>query len=220
MLKITLHGLAAERGGTLLVPPQDLALSAGQGLIITGDNGAGKSTFLRVIAGLLPSAAGHITIDGAMASDGEPATRCSEICHYVGHRNGMKPHMSVRANLSFWQKFLQSDDARAIDAALLALNLFDFADLPFGYLSAGQQRRVALCRLLVAPRKLWLLDEPTNALDAASQELFFALIGAHLTAGGIVMAATHQPLQIADARKLVLTRAQPDVDAFDEGLWL
>lgn len=218
MLNITLHGLAAERGGALLVPPQSLTLVSGEAMVITGENGAGKSTFLRVVAGLLPPAAGHMTVEGGIAPDGEPASRASEICHYIGHRNGMKPHATVRANLAFWQKFMESDDRGAIDSALAAMKLSAFADLPFGYLSAGQQRRVALCRLLVAPRALWLLDEPTNALDAGSQDLFFQLIAKHLASGGIVMAATHQPLQIARARQLALVRAEAGADA--EGLWL
>lgn len=220
MLTIDAAGLAVGRGRETVAGPLDFAVHAGEALVVTGPNGAGKSTLLRTLAGLLRPLAGQLAVTGATAADGEPARTIAEIAHYVGHRNAMKPGVSVRDNLAFWRRFL-GGGGRPIEAALAAVGLPDLGHLPFSYLSAGQQRRASLARLLVVKRPVWILDEPTAALDAASQERFGVLMDAHLAGGGVVLAATHQPLGMAAARELRLEpRRLPAADersgGFDE----
>ena len=202
------EALVVGRDRQAVAGPLDVRLSAGDALVVTGPNGAGKSTLLRTLAGLLRPLSGRLAVAGMVAPDGEPARAPGEAAHYVGHRNAMKPAIAVGDNLAFWQRYLVPGRARAaapsIEAALEAVGLGGIAHLPFAYLSAGQQRRASLARLLVAPRPLWLLDEPTSALDAASQERFAALVTDHLGSGGIVVAATHQPLGLRDHKVLVL----------------
>lgn len=203
MLTIAAAGFAVGRGRETAAGPLDFAVHAGEALVVTGPNGAGKSTLLRTLAGLLRPLSGGVTVAGATAPDCEPARTVAEIAHYVGHRNAMKPGVSVGDNLSFWRDYL-GGGGRSIEAALAAIGLPDLAHLPFSYLSAGQQRRASLARLLVVERPVWILDEPTSALDAASQQRFGALMDAHLADGGIVIAATHQPLGMAAVRELRL----------------
>jgi heme exporter protein A len=203
---MTARGLTIGRGSTAIAGPLDFSLGGGEALIVTGPNGSGKSTLLRTLAGLLRPLAGRIAVTGVAAPDGEPARTLAEIAHYVGHRNAMKPGISVRDNLVFWTKFLGGPDLE-IDAALDAVGLPGLSHLPFGYLSAGQQRRIALARLVAVHRPVWILDEPTAALDAASQARFAGLMAAHVDAGGSIIAATHQPLGLVAARELAMTAA-------------
>ncbi|MCP3056626.1 heme ABC exporter ATP-binding protein CcmA [Aurantimonas sp. LRZ36] len=218
MLTIDAAGLAVGRGRETVAGPLDFAVHAGEALVVTGPNGAGKSTLLRTLAGLLRPLSGRVTVAGATAPDGEPAQTVAEIAHYVGHRNAMKPGVSVGDNLSFWRDYL-GGGGRSIEAALAAIGLPDLAHLPFSYLSAGQQRRASLARLLVVERPVWILDEPTSALDAASQQRFGALMEAHLADGGIVIAATHQPLGMAAVRELRLEpRRLPAADERSGGV--
>ncbi|QOG08550.1 heme ABC exporter ATP-binding protein CcmA [Aureimonas sp. OT7] len=204
-----LEGVVIGRQARALGPPLSLALRRGDALVVSGPNGAGKSTLLRTLAGLTPALAGRISVGGLNAPDGEPATHPGQVCHYIGHRNGLKPLETLARNVAFWRDFL--DGGRTgVDEALAAFDLQPLAAIPAGYLSAGQQRRAALCRLLAAWRPLWLLDEPTNALDTASQALFARVVAGHLAKGGIVVAATHQPLELGPARELVLAARQAD----------
>ncbi|RFC65097.1 heme ABC exporter ATP-binding protein CcmA [Fulvimarina endophytica] len=205
MLTISVEGLSVGRGRTIAAGPLDFRSSAGEALVVTGPNGAGKSTLLRTLAGLLPPVAGEVVIEGALAADGEAARTLAEISHYVGHRNAMKPGVTVGRNLDFWRASLSlAGGGLSNRDALDALGLPDLTGLPFGYLSAGQQRRASLARLLVAPRDVWILDEPTAALDADAQVRFGEVMGRHLSAGGIVLAATHQPLGLDEAKRLDL----------------
>jgi heme exporter protein A len=144
-----------------------------------------------MIAGLLAMAGGSIGLEG-----GETELTLPEQAHYLGHRDALKPALSVMENLSFWRDFLGGE---AFDAAesLAAVGLDHAAQLPAAYLSAGQRRRLSLARLLAARRPVWLLDEPTSALDAAGQTMFAALMGDHLSRGGLIIAATHAPLGLA-----------------------
>ena len=216
-MRIAISDLCVGRGTIVVAGPIDIALSAGEALVVTGPNGAGKSTLLRTLTGLLRPLAGHVAVTGATAADGEPARTVAEIAHYVGHRNAMKPGVSVGDNLSFWRDYL-GGGGRSIEAALDAVGLPDLAPLPFAYLSAGQQRRTSLARLLVVERPVWILDEPTSALDAASQQRFGALMDAHRAGGGIVIAATHQPLGMAAVRELQLeSRRLPAADERSSG---
>ncbi|MDP2119995.1 MAG: heme ABC exporter ATP-binding protein CcmA [Hoeflea sp.] len=194
--------LTGRRGDSLLFEDVSFSLQRGQALVVTGPNGAGKSTLLRMLAGLLPAESGTFVLSG----DDGVAVPVAEFAHYLGHRNAMKRELRVSENLGFWKDFQRSEAAEglSIDAAIEAVELGGVAHLPFGYLSAGQQRRIALARLLVVSRPLWLLDEPTAALDRRSDQLFAALVRDHLAQGGMAIAATHQPLGLDDTRSLVL----------------
>lgn len=219
MLQLTLSGLVVGRGRRALGRPIDMVLRAGEALVVTGPNGAGKSTLLRTLAGLLPPMAGRVGISGANAPDGEPARRLIDASHYLGHRNAMKPGRTVGAELGFWRAYLRSP-ARTPDEALAAVGLEGAGALAVGVLSAGQQRRAAFARLLVGDRPVWLLDEPTTALDSASQERIAALCRERLETGGIVIAATHQALDVGPARRLMLEPLPPsDTPVADAGGW-
>lgn len=213
---LTASRLVAARGGETIVGPLDFTLAAGEAMVVTGENGTGKSTLLRTVAGLLPAGGGTVSIEGAFASDGEPARHVAEAAHYLGHRNAMKGNVSVGDNLAFWGAFL-GPKPRSVEAALEAVGLPGVAGSPFSYLSAGQQRRASIARLLVVRRPVWILDEPTSALDARSQGLFAELAAAHLRDGGIVIAATHQPLGLA-ARELRLERRESSAGLASEAL--
>ncbi|NLS05695.1 heme ABC exporter ATP-binding protein CcmA [Rhizobium sp. P32RR-XVIII] len=197
--------LAARRGEDLIFEGISFRLEAGEALVLTGKNGSGKSTLLRVIAGLLRPEKGSVRFTD---SHGSGERRAREVSHYLGHRNAMKSELTVSENLAFWQSFLGdvlgSSDLSIEDAAE-AVGLGGITHLPFGYLSAGQQRRFAFAKLLVSYRPVWILDEPTAALDASADRLFAELIGQHQKKGGIVLAATHQPLGLENARELRMT---------------
>lgn len=208
---IICEGLATGRSGERLLAPLDLTIRAGEALVLTGANGAGKSTLLRTLAGLLPPHSGRVRIEGAVAPDGEPATRVAEVAHYLGHRNALKAAATLRDNLALWHRLLGGRGAEteaAVSSALDAVGLSSLAELLLGHLSAGQQRRAALARLLLVARPVWLLDEPTGALDEPSRARFAAMARAHLAGGGLLIAATHQPLGI-EACTLDLSAARP-----------
>jgi heme exporter protein A len=195
--------IAIERGGRPILTGLAFEARAGAALIVVGPNGAGKSSLLRAIAGLLPLAAGAIRLDGgaADASVGEQA-------HYLGHADALKAALSAGENLAFWAGAMGGrSSADAWRGALDRLGLAHVADFPARALSAGQRRRVALARLLVAERPIWLLDEPTTALDVAAQGLFAAVMREHLAAGGLIVAATHAPLDLDGAETLRLGAA-------------
>jgi heme exporter protein A len=164
---------------------------------------------LRLIAGLLELAHGRLELTG-----GAPEATIAEQAHYLGHRDALKPALSVLENLQFWYAFLGGKDASIASAlaALEAVALDGLAGLPAAYLSAGQRRRLAIARLIAAPRPIWLLDEPTAALDTASQARLAELMQSHLSGGGIIVAATHGPLGLDGVRELQIessSRAQP-----------
>ncbi|CAD7042978.1 heme ABC exporter ATP-binding protein CcmA [Pseudorhizobium endolithicum] len=203
-MRLTAEGLAARRGEDLLFSDISFDLGAGEGLILTGRNGSGKSTLLRVIAGLLRAERGAVT----WHSSGDGPIRAGEACHYLGHRNAMKAELSVEENLGFWKSFFGDfKGGTGISAAEAAdrVGLGGITHLPFGYLSAGQQRRMAFAKLLVSYRPVWILDEPTAALDARAEATFADLIREHLGRGGILLAATHQPLGLEGMRELRMT---------------
>lgn len=192
-MRLIAEGLGAERGGEPVFSGVSFVLEAGGLLAVTGANGAGKSTLLRVLAGLLPAQAGRVALEDAGAWQD-----CQAAMHYLGHQNAMKPALSVAQNLGFWRSFGERPHL-SVDEALEMVGLAEIGQLPFGYLSTGQRRRVAIARLLVSYRPVWLLDEPTAGLDAASGRQFSALMRAHLEDGGIVVAATHVPLGLEGA---------------------
>jgi heme exporter protein A len=189
------------RGGREVFAGLDFAVSSGEALAVTGANGSGKTSLLRLIAGLLVPAAGSISLD-----DAKPELTLPEQAHYLGHRDALKPALSVLENLSFWHDFLGGNVFDAGES-LASVGLGHAAHLPAAYLSAGQRRRLSLARLLTVRRPIWLLDEPAAALDATGQVLFAGLMRDHLARGGVIVAATHEPLGI-DARELKIGSAR------------
>jgi heme exporter protein A len=188
--RLLVENLALVRGTRRLAQGLSFALESGQALSITGPNGAGKSTLLRVLAGLLAPAAGTVSLSGV-----DPQEMAQQI-HYAGHAEALKNALTARENLQFWSALLGGPAGLTPQQALERVNLAHLPDLPVSYLSAGQRRRVALARLLVAPRPLWLMDEPSTALDTAAQARLAELMEAHLSGGGLIVAATHSPLGV------------------------
>ena len=200
-LTLSATELGAERGGRPVFAGLSFTLRSGEALGVTGPNGAGKSTLLRVLAGLLQPVFGRVGLDPPDRSD--PDMPLGERAHYLGHADALKGALSAAENLHFARALGGRPAASSADA-LRRVGLAHAQDLPCGYLSAGQRRRVALARLLVSFRPVWLLDEPGTALDAASQEMLTELMRDHLAGGGLIIAATHAPLGLAAVRELRL----------------
>ena len=203
-MRLIAEDLAARRGEDLIFVNVSFQLAPGEAMVLTGRNGSGKSTLLRVLAGLLRPEKGRVE---AVFRDGRESRPAREVSHYLGHRNAMKQELTVVENLGFWQSVLgdvEGGGGRSIEEAADMVGLGGITHLPFGYLSAGQQRRFAMAKLLVAHRPVWILDEPTAALDASADEMFAGLVHEHLANGGIAIAATHQPLGLKDAKALVM----------------
>jgi len=211
--------LACRRGERLVFTGLSLRLAAGGALVLTGANGSGKSSLLRLVAGLLAPAAGRLSWGAAPVAADLPGHHAR--LHYIGHLDALKPAMTPREMLTFWAALrgqrLQRT-APAIDQALGAFALVAVADWPCRWLSAGQRRRVALARLLAAPAQLWLLDEPSSALDDDSQARLETAIDAHRATGGMVMLATHTPIALDAATSLTLDPFAPRFDDLDPGL--
>jgi heme exporter protein A len=189
-MRLSGYGVRCVRGGREVFSDLAFAAASGEALAVTGANGSGKTSLLRMIAGVLAIAGGSIGLEG-----GEAELTLPEQAHYLGHRDALKPALSVLENLAFWRDFLGGETFDAKES-LAAVGLDHAAHLPAAYLSAGQRRRLSIARLLAVRRPIWLLDEPTNALDAAGQSMFAGLMGEHLARGGLIIAATHAPLGV------------------------
>lgn len=200
-MELISHNLDCVRGGRTVFAGLSFKGAAGKGLLLTGPNGSGKSSLLRVIAGFIPQAGGTLELKG-----GDADAPIGEQCHYVGHLNGVKRAFTIRENLAFWAQYLGNGNGSGadVDSALAAFDLESLADIPAQLLSAGQERRLGLARIVLAYRPLWLLDEPTVSLDTGSQKLLVRVIKDHLKSGGIVIAATHAPLGVTFAQTLKL----------------
>lgn len=223
-MALSVDGLTIERGGRLLFRDLTFRVAPGDILSVCGRNGAGKSSLLRVLAGLLEAVAGRVKYAPPTASHtlgtsptltrGEDVRSSSphsasyvgevhpkggmgggltDLAHFCGHLDAVKPSMTVRETLSFWTSLYDGPKDGA-ERALAEWRLSPLAELPGQYLSAGQKRRVALARLSVAPRPLWLLDEPSAALDSTAKSLLIARGEAHTADGGLIVVASHEPL--------------------------
>lgn len=202
MALLALHDLGCARGGLPVLTGVDLAIEAGQALILRGPNGSGKTTLLRTVAGLQPPLAGRVEA-------------AADSIAYAAHADGLKATLTVAENLEFWAALFGTS---GIGDALNALDLVTLRDRMAGRLSAGQKRRLGLARLLVTGRPVWALDEPTVSLDAASVALFADAVRAHLAAGGAALIATHIDLGL-DAATLDLSAFRATAataTAFDE----
>lgn len=189
---LRLDNLAIERGGRVLFEGLCARLAAGEALAVTGANGAGKTSLLRAVAGLLRPLAGEVVFEGA-ADIGEARRRA---CHLVGHQDGLKSARTAREELLFQVRWSGADEAAAL-AAAARLGLTRQLGLETRRLSAGQRRRLALARLIAAPRRLWLLDEPLAPLDTAGRALMGEAMAEHLGGGGLILAAVHDALPVA-----------------------
>ena len=201
------EALDCIRGDRKVFEGLAFTLTAGDILVLSGPNGSGKSSLLRVMAGLLRPAAGRILHNGADLRDDPDAHRAG--LHYVGHQDAIKPALSVAENVRFWAALRGEHKSESVPAALAAFDLTLLADLPGRLLSSGQRRRANLSRLIAAPAGLWLLDEPSVGLDAASTRTLEDLIGAHSRAGGMTVLSTHTPLRLDTVKTLALDAFAP-----------
>lgn len=205
--RFTGRGLACVRGERIVFAGLDLALAPGEALLLLGPNGSGKSSLLRLLAGLLRPAAGTLAWDdGPVRDDPE---RHHARARYVGHTDAIKPVLTARETLMFWARMSAPDETRAIlsdrvTASLERLDLARLAGVPGRMLSAGQKRRLNLARLLAAPAPLWLMDEPTTALDKASVAILEGIMADHRAAGGMIALSTHLDVALPGARVLNL----------------
>ena len=187
------HDLCLFRGDRCLFKNLEFALNQGELLVIEGPNGSGKTSLLRAVAGLLEFESGVVNWDGVTIRDNHQSFRADLV--WLSHRVGFKGDLNILENLKF-ESGLRASDQRRLGEVLERLSLSRLVELPFRSLSAGQQRRVALARMLLASARLWIMDEPFTNLDKAGQALVTELIGEHIRAGGSCMVASHQPLEI------------------------
>lgn len=207
------ENLAAMRGERLIFANVDFTVGAGEALTLTGRNGAGKSTLMRIIAGLARPFAGEVRWRGELALRQREEFTAEFI--YAGHKDGLKTALTARENLEMAAR-LSGHHAATPDQALERFGILDLADLPVGYMSAGQRRRVALGRLILADAPLWLLDEPLTAIDAATIAVLGEVMREHLADGGLIVAATHAPLPGIEGWTLDIVPPAPE-DWLDDG---
>jgi heme exporter protein A len=196
------QNLTCVRGGRAVFARLSFALESGQALFLLGPNGSGKSSLLRLLAGLLKPQAGRLLWDGQPVQD-DPEAHGARL-HYVGHHDAVKPVLTVAETLHFWARLHGGDSEARVLKALETFAIKRLADVPGRLLSAGQKRRVNLARLIAAPAPLWLLDEPSVALDKASVKALEAAMAEHRAGGGMVIVSTHADIDLPGASILQL----------------
>lgn len=204
-LSLAAADLACIRGGRPVFSGVEFSLVSGELLALTGPNGSGKSSLLRVLAGLLSPAGGSIRLSSDAEVAGHADGQADDLIHYFGHLDGLKSVFTLQENLAFWRALYGTGEpgiAISIGEAVAQVGLGHMRDLPVSVFSAGQRRRAGLARLLTAPRPVWLLDEPTAALDSDGEAMLGGLMEAHLASGGMIVAATHLTLPVAPTRTL------------------
>jgi heme exporter protein A len=199
-MRLSAQNLACQRESREVFADLTFSVAAGEALAITGRNGSGKSSLLRLIAGLLRPAGGQIELEG-----GDSELSIGEQAHYLGHQDALKSSLTVLENLQFWSRYLGG--ISTVEAALTAVGLGALGALPAAYLSAGQRRRLSIARLISVKRPIWLLDEPTSALDGVAQARLAELVRQHLAEGGLILAAAHGPIGLDGAKELRLGEA-------------
>ena len=219
--ELVAEGLACRRGERLVFTGLDCRLPAGGALVLTGSNGSGKSSLLRLLAMLLTPDSGRLLWGGEPVARDKTGYRA--LIHYVGHLDATKPALTPRETLGFWAALRgtrsRGEGMPAIEAALSEFGLGAIADWPCRWLSAGQRRRLALSRLIADPAPIWLLDEPTAALDREGEARLERLIVEHRAAGGRVAIATHQPIALAAATIIALDDFAASADTALAALW-
>lgn len=193
---LKIESLAAARGDRLLFDGLDLSLSAGEAVALTGRNGAGKTSLLRVVAGFIRPSAGQVRFLDAAGAALDPEEARARWLHAVGHQDGLKTGRRAMDEFLFQARWTGAE-AAGIARARARLDLDRLGELEVRKLSAGQRRRFALARLIASPRRLWLLDEPLAPLDAAARALVGEIMDEHLGAGGMILASVHDPLPVA-----------------------
>lgn len=206
MSDFTGTSLACVRGERTVFTGLDFTLKPGGALVLIGPNGSGKSSLLRLMAGLLKPFAGTISWGGEDVRE-DPEAHGARL-HYVGHHDAVKPVLSVTENVAFWAS-LRGFGPERVTEALGTFAMKRLAEVPGRFLSAGQKRRVNLSRILAAPAPLWLLDEPTTALDKASIAVLEKTIAAHRAGGGMVVLSTHAEILLENPEVLDLAFFQP-----------